>query len=158
MSNFNLHSEEVILYEGIATSKEYKGNLQLTLTSQKVILEKEKGHFKKERELIDIVFLENVKFYNNIVQVNQKGNSVKIQTVAKNITLSFSGLIEARKFTEKIVEAITGTTLTKRVFDKTNEAFNMIDETFGVDIRGTIKGLQENGVKGTILDGILKKK
>ena len=62
MRNFNLQSEEAILYEGIATSKEYKGNLQLTLTSQKVILEKEKGHFKKERELIEIIFLENVKF------------------------------------------------------------------------------------------------
>ena len=34
----------------------------------------------------------------------------------------------------------------------------MIDETFGLDIRGTIKGVQENGIKGTILNGILKKR
>lgn len=157
MGNFELHADEVILYEGTVTSKEYKGNLLLTLTSQKMILEKEKGLFKKERELVDTVFLENVKFYNDSVQIKQKGNSVEIQTVAKNITLSFSGLLEARKFTGKIVDAATGTTLAKRVSDKTKCAFNMVDETLGMDSRGTIKGLLENGVKGTILNGIGKK-
>lgn len=158
MGNFELQSDEVILYEGTVTSKEYKGNLLLTLTSQKIILEKEKGLFKKDRELVDKVLLENVKFYNDSVQIKQKGDSVEIQTVAKNISMSFSGLLEARKFTGKIVDAVTGTTLAKRVSDKTKGAFNMVDETLGLDTRGTIKGLLENGVKGTILNGIENKK
>lgn len=157
MGNFELRSDEVILYEGAVTSKEFKGNLLLTLTSHKMMLEKEKGLFKKERELVDTVLLENVKFYNGSVSIKQKGDSVEIQTVAKNITLSFSGLLEARKFTGKIVDAVTGTTLAKRVSDKTKGAFNMVDETLGLDTRGTIKGLLENGVKGTILNGIGKK-
>lgn len=158
MGNFELQADEVVLYEGAVTSKKYKGNLQLTLTSRKMIFEKEKGLFKKERELIDEIKLEDVKIYNDAAQIKQKGDAVEIQTISKNITVSFSGMIEARKFTGKIIDAVTGTTLAKRVSNKTKGAFEMVDETLGLDTRGTIKGLLENGVKGTLLNGIGKKK
>lgn len=158
MGNYELQSDEVVLYEGMVTSKEYKGNLQLILTSHKMIFEKEKGLFKKERELVDTILLENVKFYNDAAQIKQKNDIVEIQTITKNITLTFSGMLEARKFTRKIIDTVTGTTPAKRVSDKTKGAFNMVDETLGLDTRGTIKGLLENGVKGTILNGIGKKK
>lgn len=158
MGNYELQADEVILYEGIATSKEYKGFLQLTLTSGKMIFEKEKGIFKKERELVDTISLENIKIYNNEAQIKQKGTDVTIQTVEKNITLSFSGILDARKFTGKIIDAVTGTTLAKRSSNKIKDAFNMVDDTLGLDTRGTIKGVLENGVKGTLLNGIKKKK
>ena len=61
MTNFELLADEVVLYEGIVTSKNYKGSLQLTLTSHKIVLEKEKGIFKKERELVDVIMLETVR-------------------------------------------------------------------------------------------------
>ena len=35
MGNYELLADEVVLYEGAVTSKNYKGTLQLTLTSQK---------------------------------------------------------------------------------------------------------------------------
>lgn len=60
MGNYELLADEVVLYEGAVTSKNYKGTLQLTLTSQKIIFEKENGIFKKERGLIDILPLETV--------------------------------------------------------------------------------------------------
>lgn len=47
MANYELQPDEVILYEGTVNCKEYKGNLQLTLTSRKIIFEKEKGILKK---------------------------------------------------------------------------------------------------------------
>ena len=158
MGNYELQADEVVLYEGNATSKEYKGNLLITLTSYKVVFEKEKGVFKKEHELIDIIQLENVKFYNDTAQIKQKGAEVTVQTVEKNITLVFSGMLEARKFTGKIMDAVTGTTVVKRGSDKIKDAFNIVDDTLGFDTRGTIKGVLENGVKGTILNGIGKKK
>lgn len=123
MANFELLADEVVLYEGVVTSKNYKGSLQLTLTSHKIVLEKEKGVFKKERELIDIIMLETVKFYNNAAQIKQKNDTVEVQTTDKNITLVFSGMLEARKFTGKIVDAVTGTTLAKRSSDKIKDAF-----------------------------------
>lgn len=158
MKNYELLADEVVLYEGSVTSKNYKGTLQLTLTSQKIIFEKEKGLFKKERELIDIIPLETVKVYNGSAQAKQRGDTVEVQTVDKNIAIVFSGMLEARKFTSKIVNAVTGTTLARRSSDKIKDAFNMFDDTLGLDTRGTIKGFLENGVKGTIINGLGKKK
>lgn len=158
MANYELQPEEVVLYEGEVTCKVYKGNLQMTLTSQKVVFEKEKGLFKKERELVDIIPLESVKIYNNAAQIKQKGAEVEVQTVEKNLAIEFSGMIEARKFTGKIVDAVTGTTLAKRSSDKIKDAFTMVDDTLGLDTRGTIKGVLENGVKGALWNGIGKKK
>jgi len=158
MANYELQPEEVVLYEGAVTCKAYKGNLLMALTSKKIVFEKEKGLFKKERELVDVITLESVKFYNDAAQIKQKGSEVEVQTVEKNITIVFSGMIEARKFTGKIVDAVTGTTLAKRSSNKIKDAFNMVDDTLGLDTRGTIKGVLEKGVKGTILNGIDKKK
>lgn len=158
MANYELQPDEVILYEGTVNCKEYKGNLQLTLTSKKIIFEKEKGIFKKEKELVDVVALEQVKIYNDAAQIKQKASEVEIQTIAKNLTIIFSGMLEARKFTGKIIDAVTGTTVAKRGSNKIKDAFNMVDDTLGLDTRGTIKGVLENGVKGTILNGIAKKK
>ncbi len=158
MGNYELMADEVVLYEGTVTSKNYKGTLQLTLTSQKIIFEKEKGLFKKERELIDSIPLETVKIYNDAAQIKQKSDTVDIQTVDKNISIVFSGMFEARKFTGKIIDAVTGTTLARRGSDKIKDAFNMVDDTLGLDTRGTIKGILENGVKGTIINGLGKKK
>lgn len=158
MGNIELQADEVILYEGAVSTNNHKGNLLITLTSQKIVLEREKGIFKKERELVDSLLLEEVKYYNDAPQIKQKGSAVDVQTSSENITITFSGIIEARKFTGKIVDAVTGTTLAKRVSDKTKDAFNMVDDALGLDTRGTIKGILEKGVKGTILTGIGKKK
>ena len=158
MTNYELLPDEVVLYEGTVTCKAYKGNLLLTLTSKKIIFEKEKGLFKKERELVDIILLEGIKIYNDVAQIKQKGSEVEVQTVEKNLAIVFSGLLEARKFTGKIVDAVTGTTLAKRSSNKIKDAFTMVDDTLGLDTRATIKGVIEQGVKGTILNGISKKK
>lgn len=158
MANYDLQADEVVLYEGSATSNIQKGSLLVALTSKKLVLEKEKGIFKKERELVDSIPLDTIKFYNDAAQIKQKGDTVEIQTANINLTLTFSGMIEARKFTGKIVDAATGTTLAKRSSDKIKDAFNMVDDTLGLDTRGTIKGILENGVKGTLLNGIGKKK
>ena len=158
MANFELSSDEVVLYEGVVSSNQYKGSLLITLTSLKIVLEKEKGLFKKTLELIDIIELATIKFYNDTVQIKQKGSEVEIQTTSGNITFTFSGMFEAGKFKGKIVNATTGTTLAKRVSDKTKGAFEMVDETLGLDTRETIKGVLEQGVKGAIFNGIGKKK
>lgn len=156
--NYTLQSDEAVLYEGTVTSRDYKGNIIITLTSQKLVIEKESGVFKKVREILDNIGLENVKIYNGTAQVKQKMCDVEIQTVDKNITVTFSGMIEARKFSGKLIDTVTGTTFAKRVSDKTKGAIDMVDDTLGVDTRGTIKGVLEQGIKGTLLNGIRKMK
>ena len=158
MENFELQADEVILYEGTATSRQYKGSLQVTLTSHKLILEKERGIFKKERELLTAVSLCDIKSYNGEAQIRQKGSDVELQATTENITLSFSGILEARKFTNKAIGAATGSTAAKRGSNKVKNAFDLIEDTTGFDTKGAIKGILENGVKDALLNGIGKKK
>ena len=158
METIALLEDEVVLYNGEATSNEYKGNLKITLTSLQIVVEKEKGIFKKEIELLETIALEDIKTYNDVVQIKQKGASAEIQAKTKNITLNFSGLIEARKFVGKAIDASTGTTLAKRSSDKVKSAIDLTDDTLGLDTRGTIKSVLEQGIKGTLINGIKKKK
>lgn len=136
----------------------HKGSILVMLTSQKLALEREKGLFKKEKELVDIITLNTVKIHNGVAQIRQKGSSVEIQTVEMNIELIFTGMLEARKFAGKMVDAVTGTTLAQRNSEKIKGAIDIVDDTLGLDTRGTIKGILENGIKGTLLNGIGKKK
>ena len=99
-----------------------------------------------------------MKVYNDVAQIKQKSDTVEVQTVDKNVSIVFSGMLDARKFTGKIVDAVTGTTLARRGSNKIKDAFNMVDDTLGLDTRGMIKGILENGVKGTIINGLGKKK
>lgn len=158
MGTVALLEDEVVLYNGEATSNEYKGNLKITLTSLQIVVEKEKGIFKKEIELLETIALEDIKTYNDVVQIKQKGTSAEIQTKTKNFTFNFSGLIEARKFVGKAIDASTGTTLAKRSSDKVKTALDLTDDTLGLDTRGTIKSVLEQGIKGTLINGIKKKK
>lgn len=158
MANYNLLSDEVVLYEGSVTSNRHKGSIKVTLTSLKLIFEREKGLFKKEIELLEIMALDTIKVHNDAAQIKQKGNTVEIQAVLANFTLTFTGMLEAKKFAGKAIDAVTGTTLAQRSSDKIKGAFNMVDDTLGLDTRGAIRGILENGVKGAILNGIGKKK
>ncbi len=156
MENYELKLNEVILYEDTVKYSEFKGNLQLTLTSQKIIFEKEKGILKKEKELIDIINLEDIKIYNDKVQIGQKGAEVSIQTINKNIKISFYDIFKANKFVKKIIDTITGTTIKERGTDKIKGAINTVDDVLGIDIRDTLKGVVENGIAGTLIKGIKK--
>ena len=156
--NYILEVDEVVLYEGYVSSKDYKGNIYITLTSKKLVVEKESGIFKKVREIQESINLTDVKIYNDTAQVKQKMGDVEIQTVGKNLTFTFSGMIEARKFTGKLINTVTSSTLAKRVSEKTKGTFEIIDDTLGIDTRATIKGVIEKGIKGTIINGIETKK
>jgi len=158
MSNYKLAANEVVLFDGLVRSNIEKGSLYLILTSEKLVFEREKGLLKKERELVDIIMLEDVKIYNEEAQIKAKGTEVTIQTIQKIIVVNFTGMIEAKKFVGKIINVVTGTNLAKRSSNKIKGAIDIVDETLGVDSRGAIKGLVENGIKGTIINGIAKKK
>lgn len=155
--NYTLDADEVVLYEGFVSCQDYKGSTYVTLTSKKLVIERETGVFKKVREIQDSIDLADVKIYNDTAQVKQKSDIVEIQTVAKNLTFTFSGMLEARKFAGKLIDTVTNTTLAKRVSDKTKGAFEMLDDTLGIDTRGTIKGVLEKGIAGTLIKGIGKK-
>ena len=87
--NYEIDEDEVILYEGSAeyVVDEDKINTEFKLTNKKMIFEKKKGAFKKERELIDIIQLADVKIHNDQVQCKQKFTELELQTKQRNSQL-----------------------------------------------------------------------
>ena len=158
MDNYEIETNEVILLEDTVTYSEGKGSLQLTLTSKKIIFQKEKGIIHKEKEIIDVIKLEDIKIYNNKVQVQQKSNEVNIQTISKNVKVSFYSVLKAKEFVTKIIDTITGTNITERSKDKIKSALDTVDDVLGIKSKDIIKGVVENGITGTILKGIKKNK
>lgn len=158
MNNYQLENDEVILIEDIVSHNEFKSGVHLTLTSKRMIFEKSKGFLKKELELKDIMNLNEIKIHNDKPQISQKGSEVNIQSINKNIKLTFDGMIKANKFVTKVVDSITGTTITERSTTKIKGAINTVDDVLGINTRETIKGVVENGITGTLLKGIKKNK
>ena len=156
--NYSIDQDEVILYEGKVGYLKESQNVDFVLTSKKMIFEKTKGIFKKEKKLVDLIELDKIKKYNDTICVKQKSNEINVQTIDKNLSLYFSGMIEAKKVFTKIIDTTTGTTMTKRGTEKVKNALDIVDETLGLDTRGIVRGVLENGVKGTIINGIKKRK
>ena len=157
--NYQIEEDEVILYEGEVRYKAESNRIVktvFTLTSK--IFEQEKGFFKKQKELLDIICIDDIKIFNDELQCKQKLNELQIQTIKKNFSIIFDGFLEAKKVNTKILNAVTGTTIAKRGANKVKGALDLVDETFGIETRGIAKGLLENGIKGTIINGIEKKK
>src|SRR5699024_4959616 len=113
--------------------------------------QKEKGIIHKERELMDIIRLQDIKIYNNKVQVQQKGNEVNIQTINKNVKVSFYSVLKAKEFATKIVDTVTGTNITERSKEKIKSAIDTVDDVLGIKSKDILKGVIENGITGTIL-------
>lgn len=155
---YEIDKDEVILYEGIVGYNENTLSTNIKLTSKKMIFEHTKGLIKKETEVVDVIQLDTIKIYNGELQVKQHASEIKIQTTEKDFTIYTSGIIEASKLATKIVSAATGTTIVKRGSEKVKGALNLVDDTLGIDTRGMIKGVSENGIAGTLLHGIKKKK
>jgi len=123
-----------------------------------MIFEKQKGFIKKTKELIDIIPLDKIKVYNDSVQIKQKLNELQVQTLDKNFSIYATGMLEAKKIITKIIDTLTGTTISKRGSKKISEAIDLVDDTLGLNTRDTVKGVLENGIKGTLINGIKNKK
>lgn len=162
LPNFSLGNDEVILYEGEVGFKidaeKSPAKLHLTLTSTRMIFEQVRGIFKKEKELIEIIPLNEIKLFNGEIQCQQKNKELYIQTMGKNFFLVFPGYFQASKVSTKIINATTGTTVAERGSDKVKQAFDLVDDVLGLDTREIAKGFLENGIKGTIINGLKGKK
>jgi hypothetical protein len=133
MNNYKLEKDEVILFEGKVIAEEIKSEVKLTLTSKKMIFEKEKGIIKKKLKVIDTISLINIKTYKEDIQIKREKANIIIQTVDKNITLSCSNAFEAKKIIEKIISIKTGSSIMKRTGNKVKNTIG----TVGKAVAGT---------------------
>ena len=159
--NYEIASDEIILFEGHAGYKEdKKGSVstRFTLTSKKMIFEKEIGFFKTRYELYKEIKLSDIKIYNGEVQCKQQSDSVFIQTTNENISLFIGSILDARKVCSSIINTVTGTTIAERGSNKVKKAIDLVDDTLGIDSKGIVGGILQNGIKGTLINGFRNKK
>ena len=148
--DYEIDEDEVILYEGSAeyVVDEEKTKTEFKLTNKKMIFEKKKGAFKKEKELVDIVALADVKIHNDQVQCKQKFTELEIQTKQKKFSIVFDNIFNAIKVWNLIVDNITGTDIINRGLKKARNSLEYVDETLDL----------VDDAKGTLAKGIIGKK
>lgn len=113
MSNYILKQNESIIHEDKCRLN--NKNTIITLTTSRLILEQYKGLFKKDLKVVKEISLNNIKIVNNKVQVKRLDTTITIKTLEENITLNFETNKDAKKLSDKIINAKTGTNKFDRV-------------------------------------------
>ena len=99
MSTYELAADEVVLCENDVFRKDLNENLKLTLTTKKIVFEKNKvvktGFLKtkNEKEVADIIMLDTIKKYNEKPQVSQKGLKAYVQTTNGNFNIEIQDIL-----------------------------------------------------------------
>jgi hypothetical protein len=165
MSDIKVEKDEVILFNESVFHDGFNLDLDLTLTNKRInfsgIRVTKTGFLKLtkvEEPINEDIKLEDIKIYNNDPQLTQKNDSVFIQTINKNFTITFDNFLKARQFITKVIDILTESKMLDRGLEKTNKTINKIDNVLGVNTRNTIKGVIENGLVGSIFKGIKGKK
>lgn len=107
MENYKLNKKEKIILEEMIGYNTKKINTKLTLTNERIFIEKEKGLFKKKLKLIEIIYLEELKKENNKLKTKQNNNILEIETIYESITLYFEDSKILRTFIKEVENIIS---------------------------------------------------
>lgn len=167
MNNYQLASNEAVLYKGtiLNYSEKEKHNsigsiivYELILTNLNMIfVTKVKKLLSKEESSYNVIPIDTIKVYDDKPQVKQKGVDFVVYFTDQEYSFSMPNKFEAVKFNNKIMELVTGKSMSIRNSEKFKSAVNIVDDTLGIDSMGTVASVLQNGVKGTIFNGIAKK-
>ena len=158
MTNYNLLPNESVLYSGDVFIEELNGDHELTLTNLNIIIVSTvKKLFAKEQITVNTYPVEQIKIYNEIPQIKQKGSNVEIFLSTEEIAFDFPSKTEAHKFIDAAMQLLTGKSAAERGSDKVKGAIGLIDNALGINTVNTVKNALENGISGSILGGFNKK-
>lgn len=160
MGDYSLQADEAVLYRGSVTVPTEKGSAELLLTNINVVVStaSKKSLFSKPETNVIIYPIKDIKIYDGEPQIKQKGYDVEIYFKNRELVVCFASKIELSKFKMAATKLLTGKSVQARGADKVKRTLNLIDDTLGVDVAGTVKGVLENGVVGSVLGGAGKKK
>lgn len=149
MKNYQLQNDEVILYRGEINllpdgkpnkSKKFnKDQDYLTLTNLHLVIEKTTQKlFSKNTETL-VYSTKNIKSYNDTPQVIQKGQSVDVYLLEKELFLLFPNKKQAVEFVNAALRLLTGFSKLVRGVKKGQKAIKETEEALNIDIVGTAK-------------------
>lgn len=114
-------------------------NTQLRLMDKSILLEQEKGLFKKKWKNVETILLDNIDMENDKVKINLDNKIVKIYVSNKEIAFMCDNVVDAKKIMDKIISTKTGETTLDRLGDKTKK---IVENTTKVVVSiGTLAGV-----------------
>ena len=166
MEYYRLRLDETVLYEGTVIKVEKLGIesfstssvSELLLTNKNIVLTiRTKRIFQKDLIDVEVIPLSEIKVFDEIPQIKQHRTHVEIYLLSGELYLDFALGLEASKFYQGIMQAITGKSLVTRGAEKVKSGIGLVDDTLGINTVATVKGVLENGIASTFLGGFKKK-
>lgn len=151
MKQYQLQPTEVVLYEtDYVNVAGLKGFTSLTLTNLNFVFEttRKKSLFTSYTTT-ECLSVDTVKIYNEVPQIKQKFNEVKIYFTNMERTLTFNSRGEAHKFTAKVLELLTGKNAFFRGIENAKKTVDAVDETLGIDTIGVAATVAKTAVSVT---------
>lgn len=151
MKQYQLQPTEVVLYEiKKIRLKGTKGNTSLTLTNMNFVFETtSRKCLFKQYTTTECFAVDTVKIYKDVPQVKQKGYEVQIYFTNTERLVTFPSKGEARKFTAKSLELLTGKNAFFRGIEKAKKTVEAVDETLGINTIGVAATVAKTAVNAT---------
>ena len=161
MKNYQLAPKEVFREQGFVILKTAQGDIpaEIVLTDMNFIFitEKKKLFSRKMRTCTTVFSKDLVKTYKDAPQIKQTDTSVKICFTKEERTIVFENKKDARTFTIKAWETVTGKNQFERSIDKLKYAIEYVDEALDINIATLIKESVKTGVSHAISSKITKR-
>lgn len=158
MRHYTLQSDEVLLFESDVSIRENNAANHLILTNYYlVIVSTSKKMFKREEVSVVKYPVTDIKIYNEMPQVKQNNCDITVFFLSGELEFSCYSFTKATSFVNKVIELLTGKTVSTRGAEKVKGAIGLVDTALGINTMGTISGVLENGIGGTLLKGIGRK-
>jgi hypothetical protein len=162
---YSLQPDETILYERDVTIQGQERTSRLMLTNLNIVMtEYEKNSlFAKKDETHTVYSVQDIKIYEDLPQVLQKGKHIRILFLFQELNLEFDSFIEANKFRMALFKLVTGKTAPARSAKKVKNAIEIIDDTLGKKKTGSkrsrsrSKSGKANDALAAVASGVVQK-
>ena len=169
MKNYELCSDEVVLYKGDVKAVDSKDEMQLILTNLNIVfITTHKKMFGKEEVVVDDYPVEEIKIYNGVPQLKPNGNIVEIYLLNDDKEVVFPTKSEIRKFINEATNLLTNKTRMERCVEKVKKTIELVKDTIGEENINAVKKVTKDGKivatakvigKGaSVIGGLFKKK
>ena len=157
MENYQLNSDEVVLYKGDGALEDREGKTQIILTNQNLLfITTHINLYKKEEVYVEKFSIDEIKIYEDMPQVKAKGANVEIYLSTCEKVFKFQSKGEAGKFVDAVMKHFTGKTKAERNAEKVKGTINFIDNTFGINSVELVGNALKNGVVNSITGALNK--
>ena len=145
MKNYELSSDEVVLYKGNVETVDGKGEIQLILTNLNIVfITTHKKISGKEEINVDSHSVNDIKIYNGIPQLKVNGNIVEIYLLTDEKEVKFSSKSEIHKFINEATTLLTHKTKMERYAEKVKKTIEIVKDAIGTDNINTVKSASKD--------------